>query len=524
MTSEPDASVVFSALGLPEPLLKATDELGFSHCTEIQALTLPAIIAGHDVAAQAQTGTGKTAAFLLGSFTRLLQDDGGDRGKDQPRMLVIAPTRELAIQIKKDADGLSKHTALKCAVAYGGIDYEKQRKELAAGVDVLIGTPGRLIDYFKQKVFNLRKLEIVVLDEADRMFDLGFIADIRFLLRRMPEPPDRLSMLFSATLSHRVMELAYEHMDHPEELKTETTGVTADGVQQSLYQPASDEKISLLVGLLRQLEPQRSIIFVNTKRTAERVESYLLGNGFQCGTLSGDVRQNRRQKILSEFTSGALPILIATDVAARGLHIDNVSHVFNYDLPQQAEDYVHRIGRTARAGSQGVAVSFACETYSFSLPDIQDFIGQSIPLEAITDELLVKLERPKYVERDRVVPHGKRGKDSRGGRAGSSRSGGGRSGGGRPGGRGAGDQRRSGSGDSNRSRPANSQQNTAKPAAEGAPTDKTAVSTDSSADGVKKKRRRRRRRKPSDSPDTKPDTKPDTNAGAQNQTTDKQRE
>jgi ATP-dependent RNA helicase RhlB len=508
MTSEPDASVAFKTLGLPESLLKATDELGFSHCTEIQALTLPTITAGHDVAAQAQTGTGKTAAFLLGSFSRLLENDGGDRGKDQPRMLVIAPTRELAMQIKKDADALSKHTSLKCAVVYGGIDYEKQRNELAAGVDVLIGTPGRLIDYFKQKVFNLRKLEIVVLDEADRMFDLGFIADIRFLLRRMPDPPDRLSMLFSATLSHRVMELAYEHMNHPEELKTETTGVTADGVQQSLYQPASDEKIALLVGLLRQLEPQRTIIFVNTKRTAEKIEGYLLGNGFQCGTLSGDVRQNRRQKILSEFTSGSLPVLIATDVAARGLHIDNVSHVFNYDLPQQAEDYVHRIGRTARAGSQGVAVSFACENYSFSLPDIQAFIGQSIPLEHITDDLLVKLERPKYVERDRVVPHGKRGKDSRGGRPGGGHA--------RRGGRGAGggDQRRSGKGESSQNHSANPQQNQAKPVAEDATSDKTSASASSPTDGAKKKRRRRRRRKPADSQAT--------NTSAQNPSTDEQ--
>ena len=224
----------FRDLGLPDALLQATDELGFSHCTEIQGLSLPVITRGQDIAAQAQTGTGKTAAFLLGSFARLLANDPGERRKDQPRMLVIAPTRELAIQIMKDAEAIGKYADLKCAVAYGGIDYEKQRKQLSSGVDVLIGTPGRLIDYFKQKVFDLQKLEIIVLDEADRMFDLGFIADIRFLLRRMPEPVDRLSMLFSATLSHRVMELAYEHMDNPEEIKTESTGVTAKGVRQVL--------------------------------------------------------------------------------------------------------------------------------------------------------------------------------------------------------------------------------------------------------------------------------------------------
>lgn len=504
MTSESDELPSFKQLGLPEELLRATDEQGFSHCTEIQGLTLPAIMAGTDVAAQAQTGTGKTAAFLLGSFTRLLANDGGDRQKDQPRMLVIAPTRELAIQIKKDADSLGAHTPLKCAVVYGGIDYDKQRRELAEGVDVLIGTPGRLIDYFKQKIFNLKMLEIIVLDEADRMFDLGFIADIRFLLRRMPEPVDRLSMLFSATLSHRVMELAYEHMDNPEEIKTVSTGVTAEGVKQSLFQPASDEKISLLLGLLQDMQPQRSIIFVNTKRTAERVESYLVGNDHACGTLSGDVRQNKRQKILAEFTSGNLPILIATDVAARGLHIDDVSHVFNYDLPQQAEDYVHRIGRTARAGSQGVAVSFACETYSFSLPEIQDFIGQPIPLVPITDEMLVAAKRPARIERDRVSDDAR----NKGGRGGSK-------GGGRGPARGGSD--RSSSGNRNpRTRNASSgaqsstqesQQNKGpsdnnSPSAEssqshGSPTPAATAPNPGSVDPDKKPRRRRRRRKSS---------------------------
>ncbi|NND90853.1 MAG: DEAD/DEAH box helicase [Granulosicoccus sp.] len=491
----------FHELELPEALLRATDELGFDACTEIQGLTLPVIAAGHDIAAQAQTGTGKTAAFLLGSFARLMSNDGGERRKDQPRMLVIAPTRELAMQIKKDADSLGVHTGLKCAVVYGGIDYEKQRRELAAGVDVLIGTPGRLIDYFKQKIFDLKKLEIVVLDEADRMFDLGFIADIRFLLRRMPPPPERLSMLFSATLSHRVMELAYEHMDNPAAIKTETTGVTADGVRQALYQPATDEKIPLLLGLLKSLDPARSIIFVNTKRTAERIENYLMGNDIACGTLSGDVRQNKRQAILAEFTSGSLPILIATDVAARGLHIDDVSHVFNYDLPQQAEDYVHRIGRTARAGTQGMAVSFACENYSFSLPEIQEFIGQSIPLEMITDELLIKPKPPMRIQRDRVGsgPGGKGGrqggrdKSSKGGRTAGGRARTGRSG------RSSGAQGESRSRNNPAERKAGASTAKASPAVD----DNTASRPDTAASGgqspgdsARKPRRRRRRRKP----------------------------
>ncbi len=426
MTTDSDATTAFSQLPLPPLLLQAVEELGFENCTEIQALTLPAIAEGHDIAAQAQTGTGKTAAFLLGSFARLLENDGGERQQNQPRMLVLAPTRELAIQIKKDADALGKHTGLKSMVAYGGVDYEKQRKELADGVDIVIGTPGRLIDYFKQKVFNLKRLEICVLDEADRMFDLGFIADIRFLLRRMPEPENRTSMLFSATLSHRVMELAYEHMNNPVAIKTEARNVTADGVRQALYHPASDEKIPLLLGLIQSKKPERAIVFVNTKRVAEKVDAYLTGNGVACGTLSGDVRQKKRQKILNEFTSGNLSALIATDVAARGLHIDDVTHVFNYDLPQHAEDYVHRIGRTARAGTQGEAVSFVCEEYAFSLPEIQEYIGQSIPTEAITDEMLVEPQKPVWGDRsDRVQPRNGKGAGP-GGRGGRRSGGGGR--------------------------------------------------------------------------------------------------
>lgn len=475
--STPKSSTpAFKDLELPEALLKATDDLGFSHCTEIQGLSLPVIAQGRDIAAQAQTGTGKTAAFLLGSFARLMKHEPGERNKNQPRMLVIAPTRELAMQIKKDADSLGQYANLKCAVVYGGIDYEKQRRELAEGVDVLIGTPGRLIDYFKQKIFDLKKLEIIVLDEADRMFDLGFIADIRFLLRRMPEPGDRLSMLFSATLSHRVMELAYEHMDNPEAIKTQSTGVTAKGVRQVLYQPADDEKVPLLLGLLDQLQPPRSIVFVNTKRAAEKIEGYLLGNDVACGTLSGDVRQSKRQKILADFTAGKLPVLIATDVAARGLHIDDVSHVFNYDLPQQAEDYVHRIGRTARAGTEGIAVSFACENYSFSLPEIQEYIGQNIPLEMITDELLVTPKPRVRVERDRPDKPGQGRKPGPGGRARRSSSGSGKP-------RGA------------------TQKSVAKPQSntDAAPQKAASNTTAATAtDGAPKKKRRRRRRKPSD--------------------------
>ncbi|HEU5399259.1 MAG TPA: DEAD/DEAH box helicase [Gammaproteobacteria bacterium] len=422
----------FESLGLAEPLLQSVREAGFKGCTPIQAETLPILLAGRDVAGQAQTGTGKTAAFLLALFQRLLTHPApANRKKDQPRALVIAPTRELAVQIHKDALVLGAHTGLSMAVVYGGEDYEKQRNRVAEGVDVLIGTPGRLIDYMKQHIFDLHVAEVLVLDEADRMFDMGFIADVRYLLRRLPHPTQRLSMLFSATLSHRVMELSYEHMNNAEFVRIEPDKVTADNVRQALYFPASNEKLPLLVGLLRKIDPHRTMVFVNTKRVAEDVVATLNGNGFKCEVLSGDVPQNKRLRLLREFTAGELPILVTTDVASRGLHIPDVSHVFNYDLPQDAEDYVHRIGRTARAGAFGDALSFACEEYSFSLPDIEQYIGHSIPRAAMEAGLLTELGPPEKRERHRPIHHGG-GRGGGGGRRGG--GGGGRGRGGRSGG------------------------------------------------------------------------------------------
>ncbi len=400
----------FADLDLPPALQESIEWLGFEACTPVQALTLPRIILGNDVAAQAQTGTGKTAAYLLGSFTRLLADANTPAGQKNPRALIVAPTRELAIQIKKDADDLSKFTDLRISLVYGGVDYAKQAKELADGVDVLVGTPGRLIDYLKQGIYSLDELQVVVLDEADRMFDLGFIADIRYLFRKMPPPTERMSLLFSATLSNRVMELAYEHMNDAETIRTEMDSVTAERIEQTIFHPSKDEKIKLLVGLVRMLEPFRSIVFVNTKRAAEKVEAYLSGNSIRCAALSGDVRQKRREQLLQGFSQGDIPVLIATDVAARGLHIPDVTHVFNFDLPQQAEDYVHRIGRTARAGASGEAISFACEEYSFSLPEIQKYIEMEIPYAPITSDLIQPLEPPKFQQR--TSRPGGRGRDT----------------------------------------------------------------------------------------------------------------
>jgi ATP-dependent RNA helicase RhlB len=399
----------FDSFNFTPEIQQGIEEAGFSACTPIQAETLPLALEGKDVAGQAQTGTGKTAAFLLATFQYLIQHPADEKRKvTQPRAIMLAPTRELAVQIHKDAELLGKHTDFKLGLVFGGTGYDQQRKQLQAGVDILIGTPGRLIDYFKQHIFDLKALQVVVLDEADRMFDLGFIKDIRYLLRRMPPPEQRLGLLFSATLSYRVTELAYEHMNNPETIKIETDKVTADKVKQVCYMTANDEKIPLLIGLLRHMDPRRTIVFVNTKRGADLVWGFLEGNGIKAAVLSGDVPQKKRLRLLKEFQSGDLPVLVATDVAARGLHIPDVSHVFNFDLPEDAEDYVHRIGRTARAGASGDAVSFACETYSFSLPEIEEFIGHRLPMEPVSMELLAEVDPKSRIYPERSERQGDR--------------------------------------------------------------------------------------------------------------------
>ena len=395
MSDKPLTDITFSSFELHPALLAGLDGAGFTRCTPIQALTLPITLAGRDVAGQAQTGTGKTLAFLVTVIHRLLSKPAlAERKPEDPRALILAPTRELAIQIHKDAMKLAPELGLKFALVYGGVDYDKQRQLLQDGADIIIATPGRLIDYVKQhKVVSLHACEVCVLDEADRMFDLGFIKDIRFLLRRMPIRTERQTLLFSATLSHRVLELAYEHMNEPEKIVVETETITAARVRQRLYYPSDEEKLPLLIGLLSRSEGARTMVFVNTKAFVERVARSLERAGYRVGVLSGDVPQKKRESLLKKFQAGQLEILVATDVAARGLHIDGVSHVYNYDLPFDAEDYVHRIGRTARLGAEGDAISFACERYAVGLPDIEAYIEQKIPSEPVTPELLVALPR-----------------------------------------------------------------------------------------------------------------------------------
>jgi ATP-dependent RNA helicase RhlB len=382
--------IFFENIDLHPLLQQGLADSGFTRCTPIQALTLPIALAGRDVAGQAQTGTGKTCAFLVATMNRLLTNPAVAERKDSdPRALVIAPTRELAIQIEKDAKAIGRHTGLRTALIYGGVDYDKQRQQLRDGCDIIIATPGRLLDYYKQNVFSLNSVEVMVIDEADRMFDLGFIKDVRFIFRRLPAREQRQVLLFSATLSHRVLELAYEHMHNAEKLVVESENVTADRVRQVVYFPAKEEKIPLLLNLLERTGVDRSIIFVNTKATAERVTDKLKRHNYRVGAISGDVPQIKRQKLLQRFQEGQIDMLVATDVAARGLHIPAVSHVFNYDLPQDAEDYVHRIGRTARLGAEGDAISFACDLYAMALPDIETYINQKIPTASVAPELLV---------------------------------------------------------------------------------------------------------------------------------------
>lgn len=380
----------FRSLPISDSILKGLNEAHYDYCTPIQEQTLPLSLTGKNVAGQAQTGTGKTAAFLIATFQYLLNANI-DANPKAPRALILAPTRELAIQIYNEALKLGKYSDFRIGLVYGGTGYRQQIKIVTEGIDILIGTPGRLIDFYKQKLFTLKYIQVAVIDEADRMFDLGFIRDIRYLLRGMPKSDQRLNLLFSATLSYRVTELAYEHMDSPEIIHIEPEQVTAKEIEQTVYCPSTDQKVPLLIGILRKKTPFRSIIFINTKRDAEKVHGYLKTNGFASGLLSGDVPQPKRERLLEDFQNNKISILIATDIAARGLHIPQVSHIFNFDLPQNVEDYVHRVGRTARLGESGEAISFACEEYVYSLPEIENYIGEKLPIQQITNDLLPEI-------------------------------------------------------------------------------------------------------------------------------------
>lgn len=385
----------FSELNLPDEVRQGIELVGFTACTPVQEAVIPRALRGEDIAAQAQTGTGKTAAFLVSLFSRMIRNPLRDLG-DSPQVLIIAPTRELADQIYHEAERLGKFTGFSLLAVYGGVDYRKQMETLRRGVDVLVGTPGRLIDYYKQRVYSLKKTRYLVIDEADRMFDMGFIDDLRYLLKKLPPYARRQSMLFSATLSYRVMELAYEHMNLPEKISITPEEVTVEKVEQVLYHVGKHEKLSLLLGILKKESPERVLIFVNTRRAADMVTERLNRNGWKAQAITGDIDQKKRLRILADFKAGKLTVLIATDVASRGIHVEGVTHVINYDLPQHTEDYVHRIGRTGRAGASGKAVSLADEEYVYSLDDIEKYISRKIPVAWADESMYVReIRRPR---------------------------------------------------------------------------------------------------------------------------------
>ena len=394
MTKTHLTETTFAQLNLQAAVLRGVESNGYTHCTPIQALTLPVSLENKDIAGQAQTGTGKTLAFLVALFNHLMLSN---KPSDNVRAVVLAPTRELAVQIHKDALQLAESTGLRLGLVYGGEGYETQRQQFENGVDILIGTTGRLIDYLKQGCFSLSHIETIVLDEADRMFDLGFIKDIRYLFSKMPTPEQRKCLLFSATLSYRVKELAFELMNEPVHLQVEPEQMTAKRIEEELFYPSKEDKMKLLLTLMEEEWPEKAIVFANTKHSCEDLHAWLAADKHRVGLLTGDVPQKRRLKILEDFTSGYLDILVATDVAARGLHIPAVSHVFNYDLPDDAEDYVHRIGRTGRAGASGKAISFACENYVYNLPAVEQYVDHEIPLSHYEpNHLLDDLVRPKF--------------------------------------------------------------------------------------------------------------------------------
>ncbi len=402
----------FIDFNLHENILKGIDEAGFINCTPCQEETLKRTLNNKDVCVQSQTGTGKTAAFLITIFeifTRKIAQG------EKPKALIVAPTRELAIQIEEEAILLGKHLNLKTACFYGGVSYGKQESQISEGIDIYIGTPGRLIDFIKTKKLNFKDLTILVLDEADRMFDMGFFPDIKFIMQKVPPKDKRMTLLFSATLAYKVRNLAWEYMNFPDEVDIKSESVTVTDIEQKLFHIGANEKFRLLLGILKHEKPRNLIIFANTKHKVAELSQRLELNGYPNDYIIGDLPQSKRIKIINNIKSGKTEYLIATDVAARGLHVDNLDLVINYDLPEDSENYVHRIGRTARAGNSGRAYSIACEHYVLHLDGIEKMINAKIPVQWIDDAYLVddvtkgiRLEDPtRKMKNDK---HGKSGR------------------------------------------------------------------------------------------------------------------
>jgi len=383
----------FAELNLDNRTAAGIKDVGFISPTDIQSMALPYTLGEFDLIGQAQTGTGKTAAFLITIFEKLLKTE--KKSPTLPRALIIAPTRELAVQIEKEARDIGTHTGLTYTAVFGGVDYKKQADRLKAGVDIVVGTPGRLIDYMKQDILKTKGIEVLVIDEADRLLDMGFIRDLRFMLKRLPKYSTRQTMLFSATINFRVIEATYQYMKIPVEVSATPESVTVDEVSQTLYHVEKRKKFRLLLGLVQKSDAERLLIFSNTKSGVTMIEERLTENGIKAFALTGDIPQRKRLKIIERFMGGEIKIVIATDVASRGLHIEDVGYVINYDLPQNPEDYVHRIGRTARAGKRGTAISIASEDDVYYLEPIEKLIDGKLPfVVADDDDLGKKLDEP----------------------------------------------------------------------------------------------------------------------------------
>jgi ATP-dependent RNA helicase RhlB len=380
----------FHDLGLPKALMHAIADLGFRYASPIQSESLPIVLDGEDIVAKAQTGTGKTAAFLISIIDTFLREPiDGKRRTGTPRALILAPTRELVVQIAKDAENLCKYTRLSVVSIVGGMDYQKQRDDLRqAPCDIMVATPGRLIDFLGQNEINLRKIEVLVLDEADRMLDMGFMPDVRRIVRACPRKELRQTLLFSATFTPQIVELSERWTFEPTRIEIEPEHVTTETVEQIVYITTAETKYQLLKNLINTRDLHKVMVFANRRDLCRDLVDRLIKDGIDAALLSGEVPQRKRIQTLDRFKEGKTRILVATDVAGRGIHIDGVGHVINYTLPEDPEDYVHRIGRTGRAGNEGTSISFACEDDSFLLPEIEEFIGRKLPCEQAPESLL----------------------------------------------------------------------------------------------------------------------------------------
>ena len=377
---EVEGKTRFHDFNLPTPVLHAVSDLGFQYCTPIQAQILPSTLSGKDASGRAQTGTGKTAAFLITVITRMYNHPiQGKRQPGTPRVLILAPTRELVLQIAEEALLLSKYCSQRVVSVFGGMDYKKQQKQLAAGpVDIIVATPGRLLDFQQKREISLKKVEMLIIDEADRMLDMGFIPDVRKIIYSTPKKDNRQTLLFSATLTGEITRLASQWTRDSISVEIEPEQVAVDTVNQIVYIVTAKEKFTLLFNLIENLKLDRVLVFCNRRDEVSRLATKLTRYGIDCSVLSGEIPQNKRMRRLDDFKAGKIRVLVATDVAGRGIHIEDMDHVFNFSFPRDAENYVHRIGRTGRAGASGTSISFADEEDSFYIPAVEEFIDRKL--------------------------------------------------------------------------------------------------------------------------------------------------